>query len=265
MWRDREMVIYCVQRKGLSGSSNGVLALASVRVQFLEAIIVSITTTAFWQTIPMRLLFCVGNKPFVGGTAHQELRGDWSMDANVLDNYFPVTFGWGFIKSNPEPLSEFLCSWFISIYKCKVTSLRFDCLIENSLEKLLPLTFPRTKILLVPTESGWCAIFDNGARGPDLVSLLSVATSKLIREGIQIKRVRDRQMFGSKDKFDHFTCIGYDIYDGRLLDQVGPTRSFFCRGITVNGALSIKGNHTQMNRPNLRKAEKVVFGLMSPQ
>src|SRR5262249_20049376 len=60
--------------------------------------------------------------------------------------------------------------------------------------------------------------------GADLLSFMVVLTDYLKCCGLVIRCVKDKRMYSSKDQQDHFTHLGWEVYEPRAERLISPTR-----------------------------------------
>lgn len=136
----------------------------------------------------------------------------------------PLTFSWGFIRSSSGMVAEEFRLWLAGIgVPCAITEI--DCQIEEALQQLTPLTLPPGKRLFVATRSEWTACFDNGARGADLLSLMTILTDRLRCEGLLLHCATDRRMYSNKDRGEHLTHVGFQFFRPGPEASTGPVRA----------------------------------------
>lgn len=99
----------------------------------------------------------------------------------------------GFVEADLETVVR---TWLMSpppaLAELGIEPIRRD--VEGDLPSLLKLLPPltaagTTKHLFVPTAGRWTAIFDNGWRGPDVSSMVSVLAGSLRRRGLRVVAV----------------------------------------------------------------------------
>lgn len=135
-----------------------------------------------------------------------------------------MTFSWGFLKTGLPQASEAFRSWLKS-YSSHFETIYLDGSLDKTLEQMQPLTLPASKRLLISTQSNWIACFENGVKGADLLSFMSILTTHLNCEGLVIRCATDKRMYSPHDKNEHFTNLGFDVFAPGAGDSVGPIRS----------------------------------------
>ena len=100
-----------------------------------------------------------------------------------------------------------------------------DLSIGEALLTLSPLTLPPSKRLMVATQSSWTACFDNGTRGTDLLSFMTVLTDRLRCEGLILHCANDRRMYANRDQHNHFTNLGFEYFRPVGEASIGPERA----------------------------------------
>lgn len=113
---------------------------------------------------------------------------------NVFDQWHPVTSDYGLLKCSFDKLCHEFEKWSREIHlrrkkKFLTTSLEDSF---QSLEKLTPLY---SKTLFVQTQSEWIAVFQNGIRGSDPVSIIGALSRSLNTTGMRVCATPDEQMF----------------------------------------------------------------------
>ena len=103
----------------------------------------------------------------------------------VFDKWYPVTSDYGLLKCNFENLCCIFEEWSHEIHLSRKKKLLNVSLEDsfNSLEKLTPLY---SKTLFVQTRSDWIAVFQNGIRGSDPGSMISVLSMRLKTTGMRV-------------------------------------------------------------------------------
>src|SRR5438128_1358780 len=145
------------------------------------------------------------------------------MTTPLYSHLAPLTFSWGFLQTGLPRAREVLRSWLLGIDpRCEITDL--DSPLDQVFVRMQPLTHPPSKELLVATQSDWIACFDNGANGADLLSLMTVLTSRLKCCGVVIWCATDKRMYAPQDSRDHFTRLGFEVFKPGAEPIVGPTR-----------------------------------------
>lgn len=146
------------------------------------------------------------------------------MTTALFPELAPLTFSWGFIRADPARVQEHLRSWLLGIgIPCVVGEM--DRPLGEALRSLPPLTLPPSKRLLVATRAGWTACFDNGAKGADLLSFMTILTDRLRCEGLVVRCANDRRMYSSRDRGDHFTHLGFEFFRPGSEPSIGPERA----------------------------------------
>jgi hypothetical protein len=113
----------------------------------------------------------------------------------LLDDAFaPITSEFGFVETDLETLADWWMDRQESIQRTQGVSFRCvnaDGPLAQQLSRLLPLTsVERRRWLLIPTGSGWTAVFDNGWRGGDAAGL-SLSAKKLGCRAVRVVAVPD--------------------------------------------------------------------------
>jgi hypothetical protein len=146
------------------------------------------------------------------------------MTTPLYPHLVPLTFTWGFLHTGLLQAREALLSWLLD-FSPQVDIADMDSPLEEALVAMQPLTVPPSKRLLVATQSGWTACFDNGANGAELLSLMTVLTSRLKCDGLVIRCVTDKRMYSPPDQEDHFTHLGFEFFRPGVAPAIGPTRA----------------------------------------
>lgn len=145
------------------------------------------------------------------------------MTTPLYPDLAPLTFSWGFLRAGLAQTREAIHSWLLSINsQCAIADL--DVPLDQALGQMQPLTHPPSKDLLVATQSDWTACFNNGANGPDLLSLMTVLAGRLKCCGVLIRCVTDKRMYSEHDQQDHCTHIGFEVFKPSTEPLVGPIR-----------------------------------------
>lgn len=105
----------------------------------------------------------------------------------------PVTSSSGFIQAPIDKVTRAFLNWNEEIFaghEVQFQTQQVSGQIEEVLMNLSPLTSPLpTKYLFIPTASPWTAFVDNGWRGTDPVSAMSVLAEKLACAAMRVTYV----------------------------------------------------------------------------
>lgn len=105
------------------------------------------------------------------------------------DKFGPITNSIGFLDVNKDIFLKGILEWYISIGLIeKVRYINVD--FESTIKELLPLVTPvNSKTLLIPTNSKWTAVLDNGRLGSDVSGTISVLSGLLKCIGVKATAV----------------------------------------------------------------------------
>lgn len=140
---------------------------------------------------------------------------------SLKDNRFaPLTFGFGFIEA---PFNK-VCnnaikylSWargplYLGRLSFKVIKLNMP--FEKMLLQLLPICRINTRKIFISTNSSWVAYLDNGIRGSDPESVVSVLTQRLNCRGLNVYCVPET--YNNKTKRGASGGVGFSLYGPKM-------------------------------------------------
>lgn len=103
----------------------------------------------------------------------------------LLPHLHPITFAWAFVEA---PIGEVLDQLCTPVDRsARVQSV--DGTLEDRLRDLQPLSIPSRRRLLVETETGWTASFDNGAKGGEPAPFASRMSAALGVRSVAITNI----------------------------------------------------------------------------
>lgn len=141
------------------------------------------------------------------------------MTKQLLNGKFaPMSYQIGFIETDCARAVEFYSRWQAELHSSRGVTIEQKPImgeLERALGALVPLTsVERRRHLFVPTNSAWTAYFDNGYRGPDVVSTMSYLAKNLRCRTLKVVNVPDTGEGKAK---------GRGRYGALELQMYGPT------------------------------------------
>lgn len=143
----------------------------------------------------------------------------------LLDNRFaPLTYSWGFLEAPFQQVGDEAVQWTKSIFT-KVDILHFKKPLADALSSLEPLITPPRKKLLLNTQSGWVAYFDNGTDGGDPSSFVGYMSERLKCRGLAVSCIP--HTFSGNDKKAKGThrAVIFKLYAPEKRDWLNLERS----------------------------------------
>lgn len=130
----------------------------------------------------------------------------------LLDGRFaPLTLSWGFLRRPLRDVEEQLIRWRAS-HNRQLEALHLEGVLETALSALEPLTVPRTRELLVSTESEWTAYFDNGANGGDPVAAVAPLSRFLSCEGLAVSCRPHTMRGGDREERGLYGAVQFQLF-----------------------------------------------------
>jgi hypothetical protein len=146
----------------------------------------------------------------------------------LLDNRFaPVTFTCGFLECPFVEFAQAFTLWQDELdarFHTRTESRRFSAPLAEALWELEPLTTPVDRYLLTETRSDWSAVFGNGLRVNDVLSVVSYLPTVLKCRGLEVVSVPDRSDRNAKDGLRMYGAVAFTLYGPHETDWLNRIR-----------------------------------------
>ena len=123
----------------------------------------------------------------------------------LLENeYAPTTFRWGFVESPFDEVIGAYRTWMCQVskpYGIQLSEQRLEGGLNELLEHLYPVVSPRTRQMLIETNSHWTAYFDNASHGGDPISAVGQMCDILKCRGVAVTCCPHRHLDGNRGVF----------------------------------------------------------------